>query len=129
MNRAVVVDASALVELLCQTGKAPTIAARLKRASSLHAPHLIDVEVTSALRRQCSLKALSSSRESDALADLGDFPLTRHVHLSLLGRVWELRNRFSAYDAFYLALTEALDASLVTCDGKLAEAGRHVDVV
>ena len=57
-----------------------------------------------------------------ALEDFRALDLTRHAHEPQLGRVWELRRNLSAYDAVYLALAEALDSRLVTCDARLARA-------
>ena len=51
--------------------------------------------------------------------------LRRHSHVNLLGRAWELRDNLTAYDAMYVALAEALDAALVTCDGPLAATPGH----
>jgi predicted nucleic acid-binding protein len=60
-----------------------------------------------------------------ALADLSDLRMQRYQHDFLLPRVWELRNKATAYDAVYLALAEALDAVLVTRDHRLAGAAGH----
>jgi predicted nucleic acid-binding protein len=96
---------------------------------TLHAPHLVDVEVTHALRRYAAAGDIDRERGSAALADLADFPVRRYPHTVLLPRVWELRSNFTAYDAVYVALAEALDASLLTRDHRLAAAAkRHVGV-
>jgi predicted nucleic acid-binding protein len=59
------------------------------------------------------------------MADLAAFPLERYPHDVLLPRIWELRRNVTAYDAAYLALAEALRASFVTCDRRLAAAPGH----
>jgi len=82
----------------------------------------MDVEVAHALRRYEQVGALSAVRGSEALQDLAELPLTRFPHDHLLGRIWELRHNVTAYDAAYIALAEALRATLITCDGKLASA-------
>ena len=89
---------------------------------TLHAPHLIDVEVVHVLRRYVASAAISAQRGLEAVTDLMDFPIRRYSHTMFLARVWELRHRLTAYDAAYLALAEALDAPLLTRDRALAKA-------
>ena len=60
-----------------------------------------------------------------ALSELSALPITRYPHTDLIGRVWELRHNISAYDAVYIALSEALDITLVTPDGRLARSTGH----
>ena len=95
---------------------------------TLHVPHLVDLEVTQALRRYVRTGIIPADRGAEALDDLGDLPLTRYPHQVLLPRIWELRNGLTAYDAAYLALAEVLDAPLVTRDRALANAGSRVRV-
>jgi predicted nucleic acid-binding protein len=119
----IVLDASALVELLLNTPAGRTIATRIADpALSVHVPHLADVEVTQALRRYAHEGELDAADAVSALEDLRSLDLERHAHEPLLDRVWALRNNLSAYDAVYVALAEALDAVLLTCDGRLARA-------
>jgi predicted nucleic acid-binding protein len=68
---------------------------------------------------------VSADRAADAIADLADFDLHRHGHLDLLARAWKLRENLTAYDAMYVALAEALDAPIVSCDAPLAKAPGH----
>jgi predicted nucleic acid-binding protein len=122
----IVVDASALTELLLQTPVGTRVEARLFRdGDDFHAPHLLDVEVVQALRRLGRAGEVHPDRLAEAIADLTAFDLLRHPHVDLLGRAWELRNNTTAYDAVYLALAEALDAPLVTCDGPLGAVPGH----
>jgi predicted nucleic acid-binding protein len=128
----IVVDASVMVEVLLGTAAGRRAEARLfDGGASLHAPHLMDLEVAQVLRRLCAAGELPPSRAAEAIQDLEDFPITRHPHDFLLRRVWQLRHAVTAYDAAYLALTEALDATFVTRDARLAKgAGRTpVEVV
>jgi predicted nucleic acid-binding protein len=118
----IVLDASAAFELLLRTASGEEISARLRRVPLCHAPHLLDVEVASSLRRSVASGMLTPQRARDALDDLQAMRIVRHPHLRFLDRVWELRDNFSAYDACYLALTEALDATLLTCDAALGSA-------
>lgn len=97
----------------------------LSGGESLHAPHLLDVEVAQVLRRYAAAGELSAQRGLEALTDLADFPVHRYPHDVLLPRIWELRHHVTAYDAAYLALAETLIAPLVTCDARLASAPRH----
>jgi predicted nucleic acid-binding protein len=125
----IVVDASAILEVLLQTPAAQRVSRLLFAAGeTLHAPHLIDLEIAQVLRRYVRSAVISAERGSEALADLADFPLTRYPHSILLTRIWQMRNRLTAYDAAYVALAEALDARLVTRDRALAKAGSRVQV-
>lgn len=122
----IVVDASAILEILLKTPAAPRIAKRLFAArQTLHAPHLLDLEVAHVLRRHWLAGALDPDRGLEALRNLADFPLTRHPHNLYLPRIWELRQNFTAYDAAYLALAETLRAPFVTLDKALASSAGH----
>jgi predicted nucleic acid-binding protein len=92
--------------------------------TDLHVPGLCDVEVAAALRRALRLGLLSEGRAREALRDYADLPLSRHGHLGILNRLLKLRENFSAYDAAYAALAEAMDAALLTADARLARAAR-----
>ena len=91
----------------------------------LHAPHLLDAEIAQVIRRFTLAGDIDEGRGQAALEDFMAFPIHRHPHDFLLPRVWMLRNNFSAYDAIYVALAEALDASLITHDRRLAVAARR----
>ncbi len=122
----IVVDASAVLEFLLQTPRGNRVEARLFRdGDELHAPHLIDVEVTQGLRRLVRSGEVSADRAAEAIADLVDLDLHRHAHLDLLTRAWQRRDNLTAYDAVYVALAEALGATVVTCDAPLGKAPGH----
>lgn len=87
---------------------------------TLHAPHLIDVEVSQVVRRYWRARDITASRAAEALRDLADLPIERYGHEPLLGRIWQLRHNATAYDAAYVALAEGLGAVLVTLDKALA---------
>ena len=129
----IVLDASATIEWLLQSPTGVKIDQRIfSPLESLHAPHLLDVEVAQVLRRYVRDKAITARRGQEALEDLADMPFSRYPHDLLILRIWELRATLTAYDAAYVALAELLDARLLTCDGKIASASGHravVDVV
>lgn len=118
----IVVDASVLAPALADDeGDGDLVRTRLQ-GEQLAAPELIDLEVTSTLRRATRAGRLDNRRSSQALADLAALPLKRVPHLPLLPRVWALRENLTAYDAAYVALAETLGALLLTADGPLARA-------
>jgi predicted nucleic acid-binding protein len=121
----IVIDASALTELLVAgTPRAVRIATRIQR-ETLHAPHLIDLELVSALRSLEARQVLSTAEATKATFDLLAVTITRYAHDAFIPRIWQLRSNMTAYDAVYIALAEALGAPLVTCDAKLAGAPGH----
>jgi predicted nucleic acid-binding protein len=122
----IVLDASAVVDWLLQTSAGQSIEKRIySRNESLHAPHLLDLEVTQVLRRLALQGVVPVHRVDEAVRDLLDLRITRYPHLVLLPRIWRLRHNFSAYDAAYIVLAEKLGAALVTRDVRLASASGH----
>jgi predicted nucleic acid-binding protein len=119
----IVLDASALVELILDTPTGQLVATRISDpAEGLHVPHLADVEVAQALQRYVREGAIDAEAALIALDDFRALDLQRHAHEPLLERVWELRVNLTAYDAVYVALTNVLDGVLLTCDGPLSRA-------
>lgn len=117
-----VVDASCLFEVVADTPRSGDIAARLAADVEQAAPHVIDVEVLSVIRVQHLRGRLDSTGASQAVADLRDWPGERVGHRWLLERAWQLRNSVRGWDAFYVALAEAFEATLLTLDARLARA-------
>ena len=126
----IVLDASATVDWLLQTTAGRHIEQRIYSArESLHAPHLLDLEVAQVLRRLVREGTVSANRADEAVRDLLDLRVTRYPHFMLLPRVWQLRHNFSAYDAAYVGLAEKLGAPLITRDGRLAAAPGHAATI
>jgi predicted nucleic acid-binding protein len=122
----IVLDPSAAIEWLLQSPTGIKIDRRIfSRSESLHAPHLLDIEVVQVLRRYVREKMITAQRGQEALEDLAGLRLDRYPHDFLIPRVWELRATLTAYDAVYVALAELLDAPLLTCDGGIASASGH----
>jgi len=122
----IVLDASAAIAWLIQSPAGLRIESRIyARDETLHAPHLLDLEVTQVLRRLATQGVIPGSRIEAALQALFDLRVERYPHLSFLPRIWQLRHNVSAYDAVYIALAEELDATLITRDVRLANAPSH----
>lgn len=122
----IVIDASALLEILLRTPRAETLMARaFGDTERMHAPQLLDIEVTQVLRRLVLKKEIAAPRARQALDDFAQLLIERHDHRPLVSRIWELRDSLTAYDGAYVALAEALHTPLLTCDGRLAGAHGH----
>lgn len=121
----IVVDASAVVDLVCDARGAAKLRERLLANGNAHAPHLLDIEVAGALRRLAARSEISADRAADALLDAVELPILRYPHRTLIERAWELRAHLTIADGVYVALAELLDAPLVTSDERLARAGGH----
>jgi predicted nucleic acid-binding protein len=117
-----VVDTSAVLAALAQKPPDQALVARLADDGDLHAPHLIDIELLNALRGLIRGGILSADRAEDVRTDIADLALTRYGHEPLADRIWALRENLSAYDAAFVALAEALEVPLITCDSRLANA-------
>jgi predicted nucleic acid-binding protein len=128
-----VVDASALTELILGRPAGGGVGEQLvHHRFAVHAPHLIDAQVLSALRRLVDSGETNVERAGEAIADLQHLPIERYPHDILVARIWQLRENFSAYDASYVALAEGVadePVPLLTADGRLARAvDDHTDV-
>jgi predicted nucleic acid-binding protein len=117
-----VVDASCLYEVVADTARAEDVRGHLLSDPDHAAPSLVDVEVVGVIRRHHRLGRLDLTAAAQAVQDLRDWPGERFAHQPLLDRVWELRDSLRTWDAFYVALAEAMQATLVTSDSRLARA-------
>lgn len=118
----IVADASVVVAALLLADAAGDVAREALLSDEAHAPHVLDIEATSAIRRTVLARRLSPLDARAHLGDLRDLAITRHAHEALLDRILELRDSVSAYDGSYVALAEVLGATLVTADARLARA-------
>jgi len=117
-----VVDASCLYEALTGTAGSTAIRQRLAADTDHAAPHIVDVEVFGVIRREHLGGRLDRTEATQAIEDLGAWPGERFGHRLLLDRAWELRDTVRGWDAMYVALAEALGATLLTVDRRLASA-------
>jgi predicted nucleic acid-binding protein len=117
-----VVDASCIAEVVLAGSDAEPVRERLESDREQAAPHLVDAEVLGVVRRARLRRELDGTAARQAIDDLEYWPATRVDHRPLLERAWQLRNSLSAPDALYVALAEALNATLLTLDRRLARA-------
>lgn len=117
-----VVDASCVAEVVLAGPDAEPVRERLESDREQAAPHLVDAEVLGVVRRAHFRGELDGTAARQAIDDLESWPATRVDHRPLLERAWQLRDSLSAPDALYMALAEALDATLLTLDRRLARA-------
>jgi len=117
----IVVDSSVILEVLLRTKSAQAIEKKIfSKGQTLHAPHLIDLEIAQVIRRYTFAGEITPERGSQAIEDLIDFRISRYSHDILLPRIWDLRSNMTAYDAAYVTLAEVLNVPLLTRDAKLA---------
>src|SRR5262249_15804062 len=121
----IVLDASVVVQMLVNSPLGQSFAETLDAVDKPWiVPHVLDLEVANALRNLTTGRQLDAFPTDQLLAKLGLLPAERHPHTPLLGRIWELRHNFSAYDAAYIALAEDTNSTLYTMDRKLAKGHR-----
>jgi predicted nucleic acid-binding protein len=121
----IVLDASVVVELLTDGALADSLRRDLAgRDESFIAPHLLDIEVMSAIRSLAAARRIDFHGADQILKGLAALSAERYPHTPLIRRIWELRHNFTAYDATYIALAEVMGATLYTCDEKLSRGHR-----
>ena len=114
----IVADASFIMTALLR----PEPARGLAEIELIQAPHLIDSEVASAIRRHVRVGDLDAAAGWNLLHTFRWLAITRHSTFPMLDRVWELRDNLTAYDAAYVALAESIDCPLVTADARISRA-------
>ncbi|GAA4920834.1 putative nucleic acid-binding protein [Stackebrandtia albiflava] len=117
-----VIDASAVVALLTEPGAVGHWVAETISGTTLHAPELMWYEATNILRRARLAGLLSEAHATLAHSDLLDLNINLDPYRDLAGRIWELRDNVTSYDAAYVALAELRGIPLLTLDVKLARA-------
>jgi len=121
----IVLDASVVVELLINGELADGLRRDMEqRVDAFIVPHLLDIEVASALRRMTTARRIDSYYMDQLLGELAALPAERCAYVPMLPRIWELRHNFTCYDAAYVALAEMTDSVLYTCDAKLKKGHR-----
>lgn len=126
----IVLDASAAVEYLIGERWHEAVTDRVTQAAGqVQAPEILDLEVLAALRRLVESGRTPVHQAELALRDFLQLPIRRHGHHGLAPRIWELRHNVTEYDGAYIALAEALDAPLITCDARLAAAPGHTATI
>ena len=120
MKPALVIDASAALEVLLKSPAGERLLERLEDGAAVHAPHLIDVEIAHVLRRHVLRDTIGAGRAEACLSLWRQLDVERHPHENLLERIWRWRANLTASDATYVALAEVLDEPLVTADHRLA---------
>lgn len=117
-----IVDASVLFEVLADTPTAEAARQHLEADDDHGAPHLVDAEVLAVIQNKYRQGALDATSAAQAVEDLRTWPGERWSHRPFLARAWELHPNVRGYDALYVALAEAMEATLVTLDRRLANA-------
>lgn len=117
-----VVDASCVYEVVTDSADAEAVRTRLAADPDHGAPHLVDAEVLGVIRRQHLAEVLDATAAAQAVEDLRQWPGERYGHRALMDRAWQLRWSVRSWDALYVALAEALEATLLTRDRRLAGA-------
>lgn len=117
-----VIDASCLFGVVAGTTRSEAIRGRMAQDEDHAAPHAIDVEVLNVVRDQYLRGRLDPTAARQAVTDLRDWPGERYAHRPLLDRAWQLRESIRGWDAFYVALAEMMNATLLTLDQRLARA-------
>ena len=117
-----VVDATLLVAALVDAGREGRWARAMLADSEPVAPELVLAETSNVLRRLEQRGAISEFQASVAHRDLLRLQMKTFPFAPLAARVWALRRNVTAYDAWYVALAEAVGRPLATLDGKLRRA-------
>ena len=126
----IVIDASIVLHILADTKVDASVLQKVRSSGDLVAPHLIDLEFLSAIRRQTRLKEISETRALESITDFSELKIHRKSVQHLNSEIWKLRNNITPYDAAYVVLAAELGVPLLTRDKKLAQAvTSHTQVI
>jgi predicted nucleic acid-binding protein len=117
-----VVDSSLIVAALVDSGPHGAWAEQVIESGALHAPELLRVEVTNVLRRLERADEITTPEANAAYEDFMQLDVELFSFEDFSDRVWELRHNVTSYDAWYVALAEALELPLATLDERLSKA-------
>lgn len=117
----IVVDASVLVRALVDAGPDGEWAEGIIASGTAHAPELALVETANILRRLERAREITTAEANAAYEDLLQLRIELFSFEAFAERIWELRHNFTSYDAWYVALAEALRLPLATLDQRLAK--------
>jgi predicted nucleic acid-binding protein len=117
---AIVIDASVLVAALVDAGPQGTWSEHVLSGGGLHAPELVLVEASNVLRRLELSHEITGAAANAAYQDLLQLHLELFPYEPFAGRIWELRHGITSYDAWYVAVAEALELPLATLDKRLS---------
>ena len=126
----IVIDASIVLHIIADTKVDASVLQKVRSSGDLVAPHLIDLEFLSAIRRQTRLKEISETRALESITDFSELKIHRKSVQHLNSEIWKLRNNITPYDAAYVVLAAELGVPLLTRDKKLAQAvASHTQVI
>jgi len=118
----IVVDSSVLVAATIDDGPRGRWAERVIGVNSIHGPEIVLAETLNILRRLELANQVAGFEATSAYEDCMQLGIESYPFGPFADRVWALRNTLTAYDAWYVAVAEALDLPLATLDARLARA-------
>jgi predicted nucleic acid-binding protein len=117
----IVIDASVVVAALVDSGPYGDWAEEILADGSLQAPELVRVEATNIFRRLERANFISTPDANAAQEELMQLDIELFPFEPFAGRIWELRHKLRSYDAWYVAISEALKLPLATLDEPLSK--------
>jgi predicted nucleic acid-binding protein len=118
----IIVDSSVVVAALVDSGPLGRWAEEVLVSGFLQAPELVRVEATNIFRRLERAKVITTPEANAAQEDLMQLDIELFPFDPFASRIWELRHNVTSYDAWYVAIAEALELPLATLDEPLSKA-------